>query len=267
VDEYYVPTLNLELVAGRNFDVNIPSDSDAVIVNEALVRDMKWENPIGEHYNWVEDTVSLGPVVIGVVKDYHYRSLEAKIDPMMLHREWSFGTALVRIAPGKIPATMDRISSAWKEVFPDVPYDYTFLEDDLAKQYTSYERWIGIVGFSTAFAIIISSLGLFGLAGINAVNRTKEMGIRKVMGAGLTNIFILLNRQYIYLALIAFTLAIPVSYYSMTKWLAGFEFKIEMGWEIFALSMVAGLAVAMLTVSYHGLKAAFVNPAETLKYE
>jgi putative ABC transport system permease protein len=267
VDEYYVPTLNLEIVKGRNFDVNIASDSDAVIVNEALVRDMKWENPIGEHYNWVEDTASLGAVVIGVVKDYHYRSLEAKIEPMMLHREWSIGTALVKIAPGKIPETMDRISKAWKEIFPDVPYNYSFLEDDLAKQYTSYERWIGIMGFSTGFAIIISCLGLFGLAGINAVNKTKEVGIRKVMGAELSSIFVLLNRQYIVLSMIAFALAIPVAYYVMGKWLSGFEFKIAMGWEIFALSMLAGVVVSILTVSYHGFKAAAVNPAETLKYE
>ena len=267
VDEYYLPALNLELIDGRNFDVNIASDSDAVIVNEALVRNMKWENPVGEHYNWVEDTTSLGPVVIGVVKDYHYRSLESKIEPMMLHREWSIATALVKMAPGKLPETMDRISKAWKETFPDVPYNYSFLEDDLAKQYTSYERWIGIMGFSTAFAIVISCLGLFGLAGINAVNKTKEVGIRKVMGAELSSIFVLLNRQYIVLSMIAFALAIPVAYYVMTKWLSGFEFKIEMGWEIFVLSMLAGLVVSILTVSYHGFKAAAVNPAETLKYE
>jgi len=267
VDEYYVPTLNLELVAGRNFDVNIPSDSEAVIVNEALVRDMKWENPVGEHYNWIEDTLSLGPVVIGVVKDYHYRSLESAIDPMMLHREWSFGTALVKIEPGNIPETLERMGKVWKETFPDVPFNYSFLEDDLAKQYTSYERWIGIMGFSTGFAIIISCLGLFGLAGINALNKTKEVGIRKVMGAGLSNIFILLNRQYIVLSLLAFVLAIPGSYYVMSRWLSDFKFRIEMGWEIFALSMLTGVLVAVLTVSYHGFKAAAINPAETLKYE
>jgi putative ABC transport system permease protein len=124
-----------------------------------------------------------------------------------------------------------------------------------------------IMGLSTAFAILISCLGLFGLAGINAVNRTKEIGIRKVFGAEVMSIFVLLNRQYVWLALIAFAIAIPVSWYAMNKWLADFQFKIAIGWEIFVVSMIAGLLAALLTVSYHAIRAALVNPAETLKYE
>jgi putative ABC transport system permease protein len=267
VDPYYIPTLDIQLAAGRNFDVNIASDSDAVIVNEALVRDMKWDDPIGQYYNWKEDTVGMGDKVIGVVKDYNYRSLEAPIDPMLMSMDWPVSNALIRIGGGDMPATLDRISAAWKELFPDMPYNYSFIEDDLADQYKSYDRWIRVMGFATGFAIVISCLGLFGLAGINAVNRTREIGIRKVMGAGLSNIFVLLNRQYVVLSMIAFALAIPASYYVMKKWLSGFEFRITMGWDIFILSMAIGLAVAVLTVSYHGLKAAFINPAETLKYE
>ena len=123
------------------------------------------------------------------------------------------------------------------------------------------------MGLSTGFAILISCLGLFGLAGINAVNRTKEIGIRKVMGADLSNIFVLLNRQFVWLSLIAFVIGIPFSWWVMDKWLADFKFKIAMGWELFAISILAGLGVALLTVSYHAIKAALVNPAETLKYE
>lgn len=126
---------------------------------------------------------------------------------------------------------------------------------------------MSIMGLSTGFAILISCLGLFGLAGINAVNKTKEIGIRKVMGAELSNIFVLMNRQYIWLSLIAFALAAPLSWYIMNKWLADFKFKIAIGWELFALSMATGLLVALATVSYHAVRAAMVNPAETLKYE
>src|SRR5260221_5848066 len=155
----------------------------------------------------------------------------------------------------------------WKELSPDKPFEYSFLDEDVAKQYKSYQRWMSIMGLSTGFAILISCLGLFGLSGINALNRTKEMGIRKVMGAGVQNIFILLNRQFIGLAFVAFTIAAPLSWYVMNKWLKDFQVKITIGWELFAMSMAAGLAVALITVSDHALETAWVNHAETLKNE
>lgn len=123
------------------------------------------------------------------------------------------------------------------------------------------------MSLSTAFAILVSCLGLFGLAGINAVNRTKEVGIRKVMGAELSNIFVLLNKQFVWLSLIAFAVAIPFSWYVMDKWLSDFEYKIEMDWMLFVASTLAGTVIALATVSYHALKASMTNPAETLKYE
>jgi putative ABC transport system permease protein len=271
VDPDYISTLNMELVMGRNFDSSIPADSNAVVVNEALVKDMKWTDPLNSNLNWREDSTRLGAKVIGVVKDYHFRSLEAPIDPLFLCMDFKnsgpLTTMMIKMSPDNIPATLDKISQAWKELYPDKPFDYTFLDQDVAKQYKSYERWMSIMGLSTGFAILISCLGLFGLAGINAVNRTKEIGIRKVMGAELLNIFVLLNKQYIWLASIAFILAAPASWYIMNQWLADFEFKITIGWQLFAVSMLVGLCIALATVSYHAIKAAFVNPAETLKYE
>jgi putative ABC transport system permease protein len=172
------------------------------------------------------------------------------------------------VSSTNLPATVEKLRSAWKELSPEKPFDYTFLDEDVARQYESYQRWMGIMGLSTAFAILIACLGLFGLSGINAVNRTKEIGIRKVMGATLAHIFVLLNRQYLMLALVAFVGAIPASWYVMTHWwLADFKFRITLGWELFAVSMLIGLAVALVTVSYHAVKAAMTNPAETLKYE
>lgn len=271
VDPEYLPTLGVQFVSGRNFDAAIASDSNAVIVNEALVADMKWTDPLNEYLNYQEDTVGLGAKVIGVVKDYHFLSLEQNIEPMMLSMNKKdvgyLTTMLVKIKPGDIPATVEKLQAAWKDIAPDRPFDYTFLDQNVAKQYESYKRWMSIMGLSTGFAIIISCLGLFGLAGINAINRTKEIGIRKVMGAELQNIFILLNRQYVYLALIAFVLAAPASWYIMNQWLDDFKFKISMSWELFAISMLVGLFIALITVSYHAIKAALINPAETLKYE
>jgi putative ABC transport system permease protein len=124
-----------------------------------------------------------------------------------------------------------------------------------------------ISSLSTAFAILIAALGLFGLAGVNAINRTKEIGIRKVLGASLGNIFVLLNKEYVWMALIAFSIAAPISWYFMNQWIQAFKFRIVIGWELFVISMISGLALAIITVSYHGIKAACVNPAQTLKHE
>jgi putative ABC transport system permease protein len=271
VDSEYIPTLDIELVAGRNFDQNIASDTTAIIVNEALLRDMKWTDPLNEHLNWREDTVGLGFKVIGVVKDYHFLSLEQNVAPLFLSinkKEVGFlTTMLVKIEQDNISEGIEKVKAIWKEQNPNKPFDYSFLDEDVARQYESYQRWMNIMGLSTGFAIVISCLGLFGLAGVNAVNRTKEIGIRKVMGAELSTIFVLLNKQYVILSLIAYALAIPFSWYVMDKWLSSFKFKVEMGWELFVLSIGAGLIIAMITVSYHGIKTALVNPADTLKYE
>lgn len=271
VDPQYIPTLGIELKTGRNFDPAIASDTLAVIVNEALVRDMKWTDPLNEHLNWREDSVGLGYKVIGVMKDYHFLSLEQNVEPLFLSinkNEVGFlTTMLIKISHGNISEGVEKVKSIWKEQNPNKPFDYSFLDEDVAKQYESYQRWMNIMGLSTGFAIVISCLGLFGLAGINAVNRTKEIGIRKVMGAELSTIFILLNKQYVLFSIIAYAVAIPFSWYVMDKWLSGFKFKVEMGWELFALSIAAGLVIALVTVSYHGIRTALLNPADTLKYE
>ncbi|MDH4057927.1 MAG: ABC transporter permease [Cyclobacteriaceae bacterium] len=271
VDPEYINLLNLQLAEGRNFDERIASDSNAVIINEALVRDMGWENPLEEHLNWREDSIGIGANVIGVLKDYHFLSLERDIEPMFLSMDKKntgyMTTMLVKIAPGNITENVEQVKKSWMKLYPDKPFDYSFMDEDVANQYKSYTRWMNITALATGFAIFIACLGLFGLAGINAVNRTKEIGIRKVMGAELSNIFVLLNKQYVWLAVIAFSLAAPLSWYFMNKWLASFKYAITISWELFALSMITGLVLALLTVSYHAIKASLVNPAETLKYE
>ncbi|MCA6073979.1 ABC transporter permease [Fulvivirga sedimenti] len=270
VDPNYIPLLNIEILEGRNFDPAIASDSNALIVNESLVRDLGWEDPLAERLNWREDSLD-GHAIIGVVKDYHFLSLESGIYPMFLSINNDdvgyLNYILVRIRPGAIDNAMGILKEKWKDIAPDKPFDYTFLDEDVANQYASYKRWMNIMGLATGFAILISCLGLFGLAGINAVNRTKEIGIRKVMGAEIHNIFVLLNRQFIWLALISFIIATPLSYYLMNQWLSEFEFAVEISWQIFAISMLAGLSIALLTVSYHAIRAANINPSETLKYE
>ncbi len=272
VDPQYLPTLDIELDMGRNFDPAIVSDSSTIIVNEALVRDMKWEDPLNQYLNWKEDSLGKGSRIIGVAKDYNFRSLESAVEPMFLSMDkieaGYLSTMLVQITPEDIPGAVAKVSRVWKELYPERPFDYAFLDENIAKQYKSYQRWMSIMGLSTAFAVLISCLGLFGLSGINAVNRTKEIGIRKVMGAELSSIFILLNKQFVGLSLIAFVIAAPLSWYVITTlFLRDFHSRITIGWELFAVSVAAGLVLALLTVSYHAIKVALTNPAETLKYE
>jgi len=272
VDPYYIKTLGIEMTAGRDFDIHNPADtSKTIIVNESLVRDMKWKTPIGEHLKFhMRDTASLGAKVIGVVKDFHFLSLQEDIKPMFLSMDRNDGrlnNILVKVSSENIPSTMEQLQKSFASVVPGKPFEYSFLDEKVALQYASYERWTSVMGLSTLFAILISCLGLFGLAGINAINKTREVGIRKVMGASLSQIFILLNKQFVWLSLISFVIAAPLSWYAMNKWLAGFQFKIGMSWELFAVSMFTGLMIAVITVSYHSLRAASVNPAETLKHE
>ena len=272
VDQNYIPTLDVKLLSGRNFDPAIVSDSNAVVINEALLNDMGWKEINADTYlNWQEDSTSRGAKVIGVVKDYNFGSLEEKVKPMFLSMNLKeaghLENALIRISSTDMPSVISKLETTWRKLFPDKPFQYSFLDENVQKQYGKYEKRMSIMGISTLFAILISCLGLFGLAGINAVNKTKEVGIRKVMGADIRSIFILLNRQYIWLSLIAFALAIPFSWYVMDKWLSGFQFRIAMGWELFAVSIVAGLLVAMITVSYHAVRVSLINPADTLKYE
>ncbi|MEQ8926699.1 MAG: ABC transporter permease [Fulvivirga sp.] len=272
VDPSYMDAMGIELLEGRNFSPSIPSDTTALIVNEALVKDMGWENPLEEYLNWREDTASLGYKVIGVVKDYHFRSLESEIEPMFLSMDKNevgyYTTLLIKLKAGSLPTALERVEKAFNESIADKPFEYTFLDDDIQAQYASFERWMNIMGFSTLFALLISGLGLFGLAGINAINRTKEIGIRKVFGAPVSAIFILINKQFVFMALIAFIIAAPLASFLMNNWwLEDFKFKIEMGWSVYVLSFLIGLTVALLTVTYHGIRAARLNPSNTLRYE
>ncbi|MDX1628000.1 MAG: ABC transporter permease, partial [Fulvivirga sp.] len=169
VDPVYVDLLNIELLEGRNFNPEISSDSNAVIVNEALVEDMGWDEPLQEYLNWQEDTVGPGAKVLGVAKNYHFRSLEQKIEPMFLtmHKDAGYLTnMLIKTKAGELSKAVEKIESTFHQLQPDKPFDYTFLDEDVAKQYAAYQRWMNIMGLATFFAIIISCLGLFGLAGI-----------------------------------------------------------------------------------------------------
>jgi putative ABC transport system permease protein len=271
VDEQFASTMGLEFVEGRNFDERMISDAEeSIIVNEALVKDLGWDDPLSKRMNFhASDTAGLGARVIGVVKDFHFLSLEQKIAPMFLYatKRENLSYMVVKIAPTDWQSTMAGLQADFEQAAPGKPFEYTFLDEKVAQQYTSYKRWMDIMSLATGLAILIAGLGLFGLAGINAVNKTKEIGIRKVLGARIVQVFVLLNRQYVILASIAFALAMPLSWYVMGQWLSGFVYAISITWQLFAVSMLTGIVIALVAVSYHAIRASAANPTESLRYE
>lgn len=268
VDPDYLSVLNIELIEGRNFA--LVGDSSSIIVNEALVRDMGWSDPLQEIYS-PEGPNTPGYRVIGVVKDYHFLSLEEEIQPLYLSASESTEsyliTLLIKLNGENLPQALATAEKEWKKLYPDKPFDYTFADVELARHYDSYTRWTKIAGTTALLSIIIAGLGMFGLAGIAAASRTKEIGIRKILGADLNTIFLLVNRPFILLAVLAFVIATPFSWYAMHEWVENFTYRITIGWEIFFIGMISGLFIALISVSYHGIKTAQLNPADTLRSE
>lgn len=269
VDEQLINTLDIELIAGRNFSEDHPSDiKNAIIVNEALVASMGWKNPLGEQIPWKgKDEPS---TIIGVVKDFHFLSMESEIQPMLFHMDPEQGgisEIAVKIEKGMIAETLPELEEVWSEVAPYTPFNYWFLDEAVTRQYEDYQQWMHIMGVSTILAIFISCLGLFGLAGLISVNKTKEIGIRKVLGAGIEEIILLLNKDIVKLIMVSLILAAPISWYIMEQWLSDFAYRITINASVFLISALSAFLVAIFTVSYHSIKTAMMNPVDSLRNE
>lgn len=269
-EEQLISTLGLELIAGRNFSENRPSDeTESVIVNEALIKTLKWQDdPIGKLLPWNgEHNPS---TIIGVVKDFHFQSLETEIQPMLMHMDHNQGgvaSIAVKLEPGMIGEVLPVLEEKWAEVSPHRPFNYWFLDAAVATQYENQQKWLQIMWAVTFIAILIACLGLFGLAGLTAVNKTKEIGIRKVLGAGINQIVLLLNKDIVILIGISLVIASPLSWFIMEKWLSDFTYRISISADIFAISAVFALVIAIATVSYHTIKASLANPVDSLQSE
>jgi putative ABC transport system permease protein len=186
---------------------------------------------------------------------------------LTLGLEGFIGNILVRIRPGDIEGTLATLKATWGRVTPEVPFTYTFMDEDLEQQYLSDQRWSKIVSYASFFAILVACLGLFGLASLAVAGRTKEIGIRKVLGASVTSVARLVSREFIWLVGAGLALAAPAAYYAMSRWLEGFAYHIEIGPGIFLLSGAVVLVTAMLAVSYQAVKAAVADPVRSLRYE
>ncbi|MCB0542958.1 MAG: ABC transporter permease [Saprospiraceae bacterium] len=272
VDPDYIPVLGMELLAGRNFDYAYSTDTlNAIVINESMMRDFGWtlDNAVGQPLRGFRGDSGNDPVVIGVVRDFNYLSMHGQVQPMMFHMfsDYAPYQIFVRLQAGRIAEGIAAAETAWKDLSPELPFQYAFLDENLSNFYISEARWSRIVGYAGALAILLACLGLFGLAALAAVNRTKEIGIRKVLGASIFSITGLLSKEFILLVLIAIAVATPLAYWVMAMWLRDFAFRIDVQWWVFALAGLASIGVALLTVGFQSYRAAVANPAESLKSE
>jgi len=270
VDYEFVETLGLKLLAGRDFSRDLAGDaSEAVIVNQTLAQSLGTDDPVGRE---LVETMPMGTPqkrrIIGVVGDFHYASMHQKIEPAMIRiGDMQHVQVLVRLDAGNIPAALETVKRAWEKAAPDRELRYKFLDDNFAGMYRQEERWGWIVRAAAGFALLIACLGLFGLVALVTNRRTKEIGIRRVLGATAPQIVALLTREFTWLVVVANGLAWPVAYYAMNRWLEGFAYRIELGPGLFLLGGLLALAVAWLTVSWQAVRAATADPVEALRYE
>lgn len=271
IDNQYMKVLDLQLLTGRNFDPAITSDSvTSVIFNEAAVRDFGWtnESAIGQvltGYN--EKKPERNPIVIGVVRDYNFSSLHEKVRPMMftMYGDYEPLQFFVRIAAGDPGPALESIRSAWANAEPVLPFRYVFLDDNIQRFYEPEARLSQIIALAGSIAVLLACLGLFGLAALSTVNRTKEIGIRKVLGASVAGITGLLAKDFLKLVVVAIVIASPLAYFFMNQWLSNFAYRIEMSGWMFAAAGLVAVGVAFLTVSFQTVRAALANPAKSLK--
>jgi putative ABC transport system permease protein len=264
VDEDFIKTLGLKLTAGRDFSRDIPTDqSGAYILNEAARRMIGWDNPIGKSFK----IVGRG-TVIGVIEDFHYQSLHQQIEPLALAIYRNACTyLLVRIRALEIPQSLRFLKEKWQEIYPAAPFEYSFFDEDFARVYRNETRLTTTFNYVSGLAMLIACLGLFGLASFTTLRRAKEIGIRKVLGASVQGITLLLSKEFIGLVLLANLIAWPIVYFSLNAWLRKFAYRTNMGIWIFAAAGLLSLAIALLAVSYQSIKAALTNPGDSLKYE
>ncbi len=264
VDHDFIETFGVELIEGRNFSRRFPSDVEhAYILNESAVKEIGWESPIGKEL----EIMNRGPV-IGVVKDFHFRPLHQQIEPAALYicpKYFQYISA--RISPIDVSRSLDFLKAKWQALVPSQIFQYSFLDEDFDRLYRAEMRLSQIFTVVTFLAIFIACLGLFGLAAFEALQRTKEMGIRKVLGASAAGITVLLSKEFTKWVLLANIIAWPVAYYAMSRWLQNFAYRIHIGPWILILSAAVAFIVALLTVSYQAVKVSFANPADTLRYE
>ncbi len=269
VDYDYLEVYGIELISGRGFSKEYARDDGlSFVINESLARELPFDDALGKsvgHGFYPND--SLG-TVIGITKDFNYNSLHHEVNTLSLvvHEEWGFDEMSVKIT-GNVDAAVREIEEIWRSHVPEYPFSYTFLDDHFDKLYKSDQQMSTVVSIIAVLSILIGSLGLFGLSAISVERRIKEVGVRKVLGASISQILVILSSHFAWLILISFLIAAPATYYFLFQWLENFAFRVDINPVVFLLGGLLAFAIAMLTISFHTLRAANTNPVRSLKYE
>ncbi len=272
IDAQYLPALGAKIIAGRNFSQKFPSDSaNSILINQTLADQLGWKDPVGKTIDYMNFPAwgNRKVTVVGVVKDYHNESLKENIQPMIFTGESSMplGRMIVRIKPEHTAATLLAMDKTYHRLNPDHPFQYEFRDEANRRSYETEHKWKQIITFGAIITIFISSIGLLGLAMLSANRREKEIGVRKVLGASVTQLAGMLSKDFTLLVLIAFAFAVPAGWLVMHHWLQQFAYRVELSWWRFAVAGIITLMIAMLTVSYQAVRAALKNPIKSLKNE
>jgi predicted permease len=265
-DDGYVDTMGMNIVQGRNFSREFPTDkTESFLVNEELARLMGHENPIGKSFSFWDQKGK----IIGVIENFHFQPLRRKIEPLIIRwtqLDWT-NFLFLRVAPKGISETIGTVQGTWQRLMPDAPFSYQFLDEDFAAMYRSEERTGTLLKIFTAMAILVACLGLFGLASYAAEQRTKEIGIRKVLGATVPGIVALMCREFLLLIGLANIIAWPVAYVAVKDWLDNFAYRTQIPAVFFIGALAASLGIGLMTVIYRAVRAASANPVEAIKHE
>jgi putative ABC transport system permease protein len=273
VDFDYLNTLKAKLAAGRDFSAKYSADSNSFIINESAVKEFGWSTPaeaLGKRISWLGNDIDNPPTgpIIGIVKDFNFKSLHEKIGPAVFHITHDpFQIIAVRLQPNSTPAVLKYSENIFKKIDPSHPFEFSFLNEEINANYIQTEKLGDIFTVFSILAIFIACLGLFGLVFFTTEQRIKEIGIRKVLGASVTQIVYLLTKELITLVLIANIIAWPIAYFIMNKWLQVFVYRINIPIWAFLISGITAIAIALLTMSIHAIKTATANPIKSLKYE
>jgi putative ABC transport system permease protein len=269
VDYDYFETMEMEIVQGRNFDRSRGLDSaQAVLVNQAMVRRMGWTDPIGKKVSFdLQGNDNLDAEVIGVVRDFHQQSLYEAISALMFTRGGHQRMQVLRIHPSNVEQTLADVQSAWRAVFPTLPFEYEFLDEAFMEQYEAEKHRSQLFTLFSLLTVLIACLGLLGLASFMAEQRTREMGIRKIVGASVPQLMQLMTREFLLLVLVATPIAFGLAWYFMRDWLSEFAYHVDLSVLTFGGALLMTLLITLATTSYHALRAATINPAEALRQE
>ncbi|HEX9652656.1 MAG TPA: ABC transporter permease [bacterium] len=269
VDFDFLTTLKIKLKAGRDFSKEFATDVDhAFILNETAARQFNWDSPLEKEITWYDDDNTRVGKVIGVVEDFHFQSLHRGIEPLILHvLPEGFNSMLVKLNTTDLSAALNFIEQKWGAFDPGHTFEFTFLNEDFNQLYRSEEKMQSIVGYFTFLAIFIACLGLLGLASYSAERRTKEIGVRKVLGASVWGIVRLLSKEFLILVVLANVIAWPLAYWLMHDWLQDFAYRVTIGFGTFFLAGISAAVIALLTVATQAIRAALTNPVEALRYE